>query len=54
MKYAAECNYMQFGEEDMIEVTQRSTNILKWNFGYGEFILERKGEEKAVIRRNEK
>lgn len=46
LKYAAQCNYMQFNEEDMIDVTQKSTNILKWSFGYGEFVLERKGDEK--------
>ena len=37
LKYAASCNYMMFSEEDAISVMQRSTNILKWNFGYNEW-----------------
>jgi len=34
LKYAAQCNYIGFSTEDAIDVMQRSTNILKWNFGY--------------------
>jgi len=34
LKYASQCEYINFTKEDAKKVFSVSTNILKWNFGY--------------------
>ena len=34
LKYASQRNYIPFRLEDLLEIIQKSTNILKWNFRY--------------------
>lgn len=34
LKYASQRNYIPFRPEDLLEVIQKSTSILKWNFRY--------------------